>query len=159
VNDDLMLAALPTHLAYISRTVTASYPVGMDPELVMRRRVGKVFVESGELADAIEGYTGENPRKGVYAAREDVVKELIDCASASLCAVEFMTGDRGNALRLLAEQVKGNAQRLSESIPDMCDADDADWLAVDAEQRRREDIALASMRPVSCDDEPGGRQL
>lgn len=103
---------LEDDLAFISRTVTTSYPEGMDAELVMRRRVGKVFVEAGELADAIEGMTGENPRKGVYAAPSDVVKELIDCASASLGAVEFMTGDQGLALSMLAAQVKGNRERL-----------------------------------------------
>lgn len=107
------LSGLGSDLAWISRTVTASYRDGMDPELTMRRRVGKVFVEAGELADAIEGYTGENPRKGVYATREDVVKELIDCASAALCAVEYMTGDRGEALGMLARQVAGNATRLA----------------------------------------------
>lgn len=113
--------ALSTHLAYISRTVTGSYPDGMADELVMRRRVGKIWVEAGELGDAIEGWTGENPRKGVYASRDDVIKELIDCASASLCALEYMTGDKGESVVMLARQVAGNAQRLSESIPDACE--------------------------------------
>lgn len=117
----LVEQALPTHLAYISRTVTASYPDGMVDELVMRRRLGKVNVEAGELWDAVEGWTGENPRKGVYATREDVIKELIDCASASLCALEYMTGDKGKSIWMLAAQVAGNAQRLSESIPDTCE--------------------------------------
>jgi NTP pyrophosphatase (non-canonical NTP hydrolase) len=103
-------------LANISRTVTASYAPGMDPELVMRRRVGKVSVEAGELADAIEGFTGENPRKGVYATRDDVIKELIDCASASLCAVEYMTGDQGLSVSMLAEHVAGNWERLSAAL-------------------------------------------
>jgi NTP pyrophosphatase (non-canonical NTP hydrolase) len=88
----------------------------MDDELVMRRRVGKIFVEAGELADAIEGFTGENPRKGVYATREDVIKELIDCASASLCAIEYMTGDRGDSVRMVADQVAGNWERLQAAI-------------------------------------------
>lgn len=108
-----MSTALANHLAQISSYVTGSYPPGMDPELVMRRRVGKVNVEAGELADAVEGFTGENPRKGVYATREDVIKELLDCASASLCAVEHMTGDRGLSVSLLASQVEGNWARLS----------------------------------------------
>lgn len=107
---------LAADLAAISRTVTASYPDGMVDELVFRRRVGKVGVEFGELQDAIEGWTGENPRKGQYASREDVVKELIDCASAALCAVEYMTGDEGQALSMLAEQITGNHRRLAAAL-------------------------------------------
>lgn len=102
--------------AAISATVTASYPAGMDPELVMRRRLGKVNVEAGELWDAVEGWTGENPRKGVYGSRDDVLKELIDCASASLCAIEYMTGDQGRSVQLVAEQVAGNWERLQAAL-------------------------------------------
>jgi hypothetical protein len=47
-------AQLPDTLAWISSTVTASYPDGMDDELVLRRRLGKVNVEAGELNDAID---------------------------------------------------------------------------------------------------------
>jgi hypothetical protein len=108
--------ALPGHLAEISRRVTASYPAGMDPELVMRRRVGKIGNEYGELLDAIEGWTGENPRKGIYATKADVIKELLDCASASLCATEHLTGDQGEALALLAAHVQGNHERLTAAL-------------------------------------------
>jgi|SRR6185437_6106326 len=113
-----MTTELGGTLARISAMVTASYPEGMVDELVMRRRLGKVNVEVGELGDAIEGWTGENPRKGVYATRDDVIKELIDCASAALCAVEYMTGDRGQSVDMLAVQVQGNWDRLQRAVAD-----------------------------------------
>lgn len=112
------VTSLERHLALISAKVTASYPPDVQavPELVLRRRVTKVANEVGEMLEALEGYTGENPRKGVYATREDVVKELLDCASAALCAVEHMTGNYGIALHMLAEQVAGNVQRLVAAL-------------------------------------------
>lgn len=103
-------------LAAISKAVTGSYPAGMDEELVMRRRVGKIFVEAGELADAIEGFTGENPRKGFYKNSSDVIKELLDCASASLCAVEHMTGNFGVSVDMLEEHVEINRERLKLAL-------------------------------------------
>lgn len=83
--------------ARLSAWVDASYPAGMDPELVLRRRVDKVNVEAGEVGQALEGYTGENPRKGVFDTREHVMKELLDVASAALNAWEHMDGNRGRS--------------------------------------------------------------
>lgn len=110
--------ALACHLADISAAVTGSYPAEVQavPELVMRRRVNKIGNEYGEMLDAIEGWTGENPRKGVYATKDDVVKELLDCASASLCAVEHLTGDQGQALLMLARQVGMQTDRLRAAL-------------------------------------------
>lgn len=103
-------------LAQISATIDASYPPTMDPELVLRRRLGKVGVENGEMLQAVEAWTGENPRKGVCGTHNDVVKELLDCASAALCAVEHMTGNRGVAAGMLLEQVQGNRVRLAAAL-------------------------------------------
>jgi NTP pyrophosphatase (non-canonical NTP hydrolase) len=88
-----------------SAYIDASYGEGMDPELVMRRRTGKVGVEYGELLDAIEGWTGENPRKGVYASKEDVIKELLDVCGAALGSVEHLTGNQGESIGLLQERI------------------------------------------------------
>jgi NTP pyrophosphatase (non-canonical NTP hydrolase) len=98
--------------------VTASYPPDVQavPELVLRRRVTKVANEVGEMLEALEGYTGENPRKGVYATREDVVKELLDCASAALCAVEHMTGNCGVAVHMLVDRKRAHAAQRRTAL-------------------------------------------
>lgn len=111
-----LAASLSKVLAEISATVTASYPPGMDSELVLRRRVGKVGNEYGELLEAMEGYTGENPRKGVYATRADIINELLDCASAALCAVEFMSDDQGQSINRLIQRVTMQLKRLRDAL-------------------------------------------
>lgn len=88
-----------------SAYIDASYPEEMDAELILRRRVGKVSVELFELMDAIEGYTGENPRKGFYASMDDVIKELLDVCGAALGAVEHLTGNRGESIALLEDRI------------------------------------------------------
>lgn len=85
-------------LAALSQWIDSSYAPGIDPELAMRRRTGKFGVEYMEVQDAIEGWTGENPRKGKYATKEDVLKELLDVAATALCAYEHLTGNQGHAL-------------------------------------------------------------
>lgn len=91
-------AVTAKQLAALSNFITSTYRPGMDPELVMRRRVGKVSNEVGEVWEAIEAWTGENFRKGVYGTKDDVIKELLDVACAALCATEHLTGDSGEAL-------------------------------------------------------------
>ena len=103
-------------VALISAAITASYPPGLDPELVMRRRTGKVGNEYGEVLEAIEGWTGENPRKGVYATRDDVGKELLDVAVAALAAWEHLNGDHGWALGALFEHILAMWARLSTAL-------------------------------------------
>lgn len=101
-------------LAEISHYVNSSYPpsVYSNDELTLRRRVGKVNVEAGELADAMEGYTGENPRKGFYATKQDVMKELLDTAAAALAAYEHMNGNNATCMLALNNHVMSNAARL-----------------------------------------------
>jgi NTP pyrophosphatase (non-canonical NTP hydrolase) len=70
----------------ISQLIDSTYPTDMAPELVMRRRTGKVFEEAGEMADAVNGFWGENPRKGKTHDIEDVAGELLDVALAALAA-------------------------------------------------------------------------
>ena len=70
----------------ISRLIDSTYPDDISPELAMRRRTGKVFEEAGEVADAVNGFWGENPRKGVTHTVEDVESELLDVSLAALAA-------------------------------------------------------------------------
>jgi len=91
------MTALSESVRRLSGWIDESYPVGIDPELHLRRRIGKLMEEAGEVAKALGGYTGENPRKGFTHTREDVMKELLDVAVTALGAWEHMDGNRGNA--------------------------------------------------------------
>jgi NTP pyrophosphatase (non-canonical NTP hydrolase) len=81
----------------LSQWIDDSYPDDMPEELVLRRRTGKLMEEAGEVASALGGYTGENPRKGVTHSRDDVMAELLDVAVTALGAWEHMDGNRGHA--------------------------------------------------------------
>lgn len=98
-------AAMVGDVAGLSQWIDDSYPDGLDDELVLRRRIGKLMNESGEVADALEGYTGENPRKGVFDTIEHVVEELLDVAVTALGAVEHITGNKGESERLLRRKI------------------------------------------------------
>ena len=78
--------------------------VGCSPETVLWRRVSKASMEANEALDALSGMVGENPRKGVYATEADVIRELLDTATAALGAIEHMTG-RGDALEMLDQHI------------------------------------------------------
>jgi NTP pyrophosphatase (non-canonical NTP hydrolase) len=79
-------------------------------QLLMRTGV-KVMEEAGELAQALIGFTGQNPRKGFYATEQDVIKELLDVALTALCGIEYMTNNRAQSLELLAEHVDNIKRR------------------------------------------------
>jgi hypothetical protein len=82
-----------------------------DPETVLWRRVTKVASEAGEVIDALAGYVGENPRKGVTHTKDELVGELLDSAVAALGAVEHLTGNSGLALALLDDKIVAVATR------------------------------------------------
>ncbi|KOT94561.1 hypothetical protein ADK70_12735 [Streptomyces rimosus subsp. pseudoverticillatus] len=50
-------------------------------------RILKVSEEAGEVAKAVIGMTGQNPRKGVTHTVEDVADELCDVAITALTAL------------------------------------------------------------------------
>jgi NTP pyrophosphatase (non-canonical NTP hydrolase) len=56
-------------------------------------RVLKIGEEFGEVAEALHGVNGTNPRKGKSHTMEDVVKELVDVAVTTLIALETITPD------------------------------------------------------------------
>lgn len=92
-------------VALLSQWIDASYPEDMDLELVLRRRVGKIMNEVGEVAQALEGFTGENPRKGKFASADDVMEELLDVAVTALGAWEHMAGNLGNCDLALSDKL------------------------------------------------------
>ncbi|MFD3733384.1 MazG-like family protein [Streptomyces sp. NPDC058632] len=58
-------------------------------------RVLKLSEEVGEVAEAVIGATGQNPRKGVTHSWDDVGSELCDVALTALVALRSLTPDAG----------------------------------------------------------------
>lgn len=56
-------------------------------------RVIKLSEEVGEVAEAVIGATGDNPRKGYSHTWEDVQRELCDVAISALVALRSLTPD------------------------------------------------------------------
>ncbi|MGW0282899.1 MazG-like family protein [Streptomyces sp. NPDC003236] len=60
------------------------------PEGVLLR-ILKLSEEVGEVAEAVIGATGQNPRKGVTHTWDDVQSELCDVAITALIALRTLT--------------------------------------------------------------------
>ncbi|WP_405011954.1 MazG-like family protein [Kitasatospora sp. NBC_01539] len=56
-------------------------------------RVLKLSEEVGEVAQAVIGATGQNPRKGVTNGWDEVEKELCDVVVSALVALRTLTPD------------------------------------------------------------------
>jgi len=78
----------------------------------------KIHEERGEAAAEIIGMSGQNPRKGVTANILDVQEESLDWAITALGVVEHITGNRGDAFRLLFKKIQDvDARRLGTLGP------------------------------------------
>jgi hypothetical protein len=77
----------------------------------MWHRVAKVSEEAGEVIEAMIGWYGRNPRKGVCKTQDDVVGELLDTALAALGAVEHILDHPGRAFTLLEQHAIRIAKR------------------------------------------------
>jgi NTP pyrophosphatase (non-canonical NTP hydrolase) len=64
------------------------------PEMARLLRVLKISEEAGEVAEAVIGVTGSNPRKGNSHTWEDVRKELCDVILTSMVALQTITRTR-----------------------------------------------------------------
>jgi hypothetical protein len=84
---------------------------GRDPEAILWGRVSKVSEECGEAIEALIGWTGQNPRKGVTHGRGDLVEELLDVAVTALGAIEHVCDHQGDSLDLLDEKVRRVVER------------------------------------------------
>jgi hypothetical protein len=101
----------------ISAMLDAQRPAGRSDEAQMWSRVTKVCEESGEVWRAMSGYVGENPRKGVTHTLDDLSGELLDTASAALCAWAHLHGNEGDSpLDALILHVIGTYQRLQGAL-------------------------------------------
>lgn len=74
-------------------------------------RIGKIGEEFGEVIEALIGWTGQNPRKGVTHVQHDVTRELLDVAVTALGAVEHLTGNRGASVEFLFDHIAKVAKR------------------------------------------------
>lgn len=109
-------ADLTANIVATSRLITESYPRSLCDEAVLRRRIDKIGTEFGEVLEALNGWVGENPRKGVTHDRADVLDELLDVAACALGAYEHVDGFQGTCLIDLAMLVQRKLERLRDAM-------------------------------------------
>lgn len=73
----------------------------LHPDVVRWVRMAKVAEEAGEVIEALIGYTGTNPRKGVCRTEDDIRRELLDVVLTGLAAYEHLNGNDGSSLEAL----------------------------------------------------------
>jgi NTP pyrophosphatase (non-canonical NTP hydrolase) len=110
------VTAIGPGAARLSAWIDASYGE-IHSEVHARRRVDKLMEECGEVGQALGGWFGENPRKGVTHTREDVLKELLDVALTALGAWESLTGNTGGSGNALQEHVVSRLARVGLLAP------------------------------------------
>lgn len=79
--------------------------------LTLERQVIKLQEEQGEVAAALIGALGANPRKGFTHTTTDVAMELADVVITALLAIALCRKDVNETLRL---QVQKTQDRLHE---------------------------------------------
>jgi NTP pyrophosphatase (non-canonical NTP hydrolase) len=79
--------------------------------LTLERQVIKLQEELGEVAEALIGALGANPRKGFTHTTTDVGMELADLVITALLAIKLCRMDPDKALQL---QVMKTMKRLDE---------------------------------------------
>ncbi|MFH9415267.1 MazG-like family protein [Streptomyces rochei] len=82
-------AGLWTTIDALWTGLEADQPIGGREGLLLRML--KLSEEVGEVAEAVIGATGQNPRKGVSHTWEDVEAELCDVAITALVALRTLT--------------------------------------------------------------------
>lgn len=88
-----------------------TYPLNAQrsAEALVWGRVAKLTEETGEVAAALIGVTGQNPRKGVSHAWRDVEDELLDVALTAMCAVAHLhstDAERPDVVDLFSRHLK-----------------------------------------------------
>ncbi|MFF5129966.1 MazG-like family protein [Streptomyces syringium] len=78
------------------------------PEVARLLRVLKISEEAGEVAEAIHGVIGSNPRKGISHTWDDVQSELCDVILTSMVALKTITPD---AAKVFEERLAYVAER------------------------------------------------
>lgn len=83
-------------------------PQDMTPNMQRMMRVLKIGEEFGEVAEALHGVTGSNPRKareGESHTWDDVEKELCDVVLTAMVALRTITPDAGKIFEENLERV------------------------------------------------------
>lgn len=68
----------------------------VSPDVARLLRVLKINEEAGEVAEAVHGAMGSNPRKGASHTWEDVQEELCDVILTAMVALATLTPDAQN---------------------------------------------------------------
>jgi hypothetical protein len=76
-------------------------------------RVCKLFEEGGESIDELIGFTGQNPRKGLYGTRESMLNELADTALTAIYAIQHFTKDVSETLRIVRDKSEYHCVRVA----------------------------------------------
>lgn len=90
-------------------------------------RVMKLAEETGEAVSAYIGMTGQNPRKGVCATRDDLTGELCDVIVTAMVALATITGTAAGAETRLQAHLTARFTRLLARIDQTCPSDDGGW--------------------------------
>lgn len=77
-------------------------------------RAAKTGEEVGEVIDALIGYTGQNPRKGIHGEQLDMLKELADVVFTGILGIQHFTKDVDLTADILAaslNKLKGRVEK------------------------------------------------
>lgn len=109
-----ILSSMGTDLAVLSDWIdTHNNARGASAEAQQWGRLAKVGEEFGEAIQAFIGYTNQNPRKGYYATKDAVIKELLDVALTALAAVEHFTGNAGTSVERFYSHTNDTMRRAA----------------------------------------------
>jgi NTP pyrophosphatase (non-canonical NTP hydrolase) len=81
----------------------------LPPETQTILQILKISEEAGEVAEAVIGATGQNPRKGFSHSWEDVEKELCDVIITSMVALTRLNPEAGEVFARQLRQVRARA--------------------------------------------------
>ncbi|MFG3548448.1 MazG-like family protein [Streptomyces sp. NPDC047725] len=96
-------------------SLEAARPVGGREGLLLR--VLKLSEEVGEVAEAVIGATGQNPRKGVSHTWEDVEAELCDVVITAMVALRTLTPEAPEVFDRHLARVAARAPGTVPGIP------------------------------------------
>jgi NTP pyrophosphatase (non-canonical NTP hydrolase) len=105
--------AMWAHVAMLVAWLDSAHP-RTDHEIACR--VMKLAEETGEVVNAYLGWTGQNPRKGQCATRDDVASELCDVIVTALVALASISGDVRGAEAFMQGHLARRFAKLLERI-------------------------------------------
>jgi hypothetical protein len=105
-------ATLWRHVATLVAWLDAAHP---RTEHEIACRVMKLAEETGEAVAAYIGMTGQNPRKGICATRDDLASELCDVIVTALVALATIAGD-GDPEAIMQAHLSARFARLLDRI-------------------------------------------